>query len=165
MASVFGWALVLALGVTGAVSISFIVFSRPRQWTGIHGAAAGLCIIVSTVFLAGAIGTGKAVREVSALSQSVGQAGSLAGRVLRMYWPGEGVPATFDSLAASRMEAVRNALVRKSRAATVWATVVTVVLNFLLLLFLSSAPKASRPDGDPEWPDDDLVAGFDVDNI
>ncbi len=139
-------AFLLALAITGIVIVLFIASSKSvRRFDLIHWTCAVLCVAVTSVFIAGAIGLGKAARQIDRSADVATSLGSGALDLVRDYIPGNEITTwlSADGNAVPQIESLRAYLHHKFRNAMIWAIVVTVVLNMLYLLLLTTARRSS----------------------
>ncbi len=147
MAIIMMSAFFLALAITGLVTVLFIVSSRSvRKFELIHWAAAVFCVAVTSVFIAGAIGLGKAARQIDRSTDPATSLGSKALDLAREYLPDNEVASWISEAecdAVPQIESLRVYLHHKFRKAMIWSIVVTVVFNMLYLLLLTTARRNS----------------------
>ena len=140
-------AILMAVAITGVITALFSMTSTPpREFNLIHWAGAFLCVAISSCFIAGAIGFGKASRQLEKSADAATALSSGALNTLRGHTSEEisALLTESNDSVASKIESVRTLLKRKFHKAVVLAVVVTVVLNLLYLLLLSSAGRKPR---------------------
>ena len=151
-------AVLLALTITGIVTVLFIASSTSsRRFELIHWLGAALCVAVTSVFIAGAIGLGKAAKQVDRSADVASALGSRAFELVRDYLPGNEITSWIseaDDNVVPQIESVRALLHRKFRRAIIWSAIVTVALNLLYLLLLTTARKSSGTSSGSDGFDD-----------
>lgn len=152
MSIVLTSAILMALAVTGVVTILFSMTSTPphREFNLIHWAGAFLCVAITSCFIAGAIGFGKASRK---LEKSADAATALSSGILNSVRGHTSEEISYllsesNDSAVSKLESVQTLLKHKFRRAVILAVVVTVILNLLYLLLLSTAGRKPRYTSD-----------------
>lgn len=140
-------AFFLALAITGIITVLFIASSKSvRKFELIHWVGAALCVVVTSVFIARAIGLGRAAKQVDRSTDVAISFGSGALDLMRDYIPDNEVTSWLSQAsgnAAPQIESLRAYLHHKFRKALIWSIVVTVLLNLLYLLLLTTARRSS----------------------
>ncbi len=151
-------AFLLALAITGIVTVLFIASSKSvRRFDLIHWAGAVLCVAVTSVFIAGAIGLGKATRQIDRSTDVASSLGSKTLDLVRDYIPDNEITTWLseaDGNAIPQIESLQAYLHHKFRKAMIWSIVVTVALNLLYLLLLTTTRRSSGTSSGSDGSDD-----------
>lgn len=150
MVSIFSMALLLAIAVTGIVTVLFIALSTPPSYVKfeiIHWIAAILCVVVTSIFFSAAIGAAKASKLVNQTADLVNNRTGEALGELQAFLPEELMEqgGSLKAITDSQVELARVQVDRKLHSAIIWSVVTAVVLNSLyLLLLFGTAGKRGR---------------------
>lgn len=147
MVSILALGILTALVITGAVTILFSITSTPppRKFDLIHWAGAIFCIAVTSTFITGAITAGKAVEQVNYSADAVNAISSGVSNPAKGHLTGEkSLQADLHTLTSSQIESLRDSLNHKFHHAVIWSIVITVALNLLYLLLLTTAERVSK---------------------
>lgn len=146
MVSILALGILAALVITGAVTILFSITSTPpRNFDLIHWAGAIFCIAVTSTFITGAITAGKAVEQVNYSADAVNAISSGVSNPAKCHLTGEtSLQADLHTLTSSQIESLRDSLNHKFHHAIIWSIVITVALNLLYLLLLTTAERVSK---------------------
>lgn len=164
MVSIFSMALLLAIAVTGIVTVLFIVLTPPyTRIEIIHWIAAILCVVVTSIFFSAAIGAAKASKLVNQTADIVNNyTGDALGK-LQTFLPEELMEegGHLKEMTDSQVELARVHVDRKLHSAIIWSVVTAVVLNSLyLLLLFGTAGKRGRKHSYSDTLEDSLDSDY-----
>ena len=158
-------ALLLAIAVTGIVTVLFIALSTPphAKFEIIHWIAAILCVVVTSIFFSAAIGAAKASKLVNQTADIVNNyTGDALGK-LQTFLPEELMEegGHLKEMTDSQVELARVHVDRKLHSSIIWSVVTAVVLNSLyLLLLFGTAGKRGRKHSYSDTLEDSLDSDY-----
>lgn len=146
MVSILVLGIVTASVITGVITILFSITSTPpRKFDLIHWAGAIFCIAVTSIFITGAITAGKAVEQVNYSADVANAISSGVSNPAKGHLTGEmSLQADLHTSTSSQIESLRDSLNHKFHRAIIWSVVITVALNLLYILLLTTAGRVSK---------------------
>ena len=165
MVSIFSMALLLAIALTGIVTVLFIVLAPPShtRFETIHWIAAILCVVVTSIFFSAAIGAAKASKLVDQTADLVNNRTGEALGELQAFLPGELMEqgGSLKAITDSQVELAKERIDQKLHSAIIWSVVMAVVLNSLyLLLLLGTGGKGGRKRSYSDTLEDSLDSDY-----
>ena len=134
-----------AAAITGVVTILFSATSTPPQKVGlIHWVGALLCVGATSIFITGAFTAGKALKQADSSADVAVAVNSKVSSHIEGFLTGEISSQDSSNQVSSQIESIRDSLNRKFHRAIIWSTVITVALNLLYLLLLTTAGRVSK---------------------
>ena len=132
--------------ITGVVTILFSITSTPppRKFDLIHWIGALLCIGSTSIFITGAFTAGKALKQANSSADVAVAVNSKVSNHIEGFLTGEISSQDSSNPVSSQIESIRDSLNRKFHRAIIWSIVITVALNLLYLLLLTTAGRVSK---------------------
>lgn len=166
MVSIFSIALLLAIAVTGIVTVLFIALYTPphAKFEIIHWIAAIICVVVTSFFFSAAIGAAKASNLVNHTAALVNSRTGEALGELQAFLPEELMEqgGSLKAMTDSQIEFARDRIDRKLHSAIIWAVVTAIVLNALyMFLLIGTGQKGGRRHSYSDTLEDSLDSDYD----
>lgn len=165
MVSILSMALLLAIAVTGIVTVLFIILAPSlytRFETG-HWIAAILCVIITSLFFSAALGAARASKLVNRTADTINSSTDKALVELQAFLPDEFMEESgnLKEMTDSRVELAREHIGRRLRSAIIWSVVTAIILNSLyLLLLIGTGGKARRKHSYSDSLEDSLDSDY-----